>query len=33
VYTNLPNPSGTLEFVDPVSRNATQRFYRAQFVP
>ena len=31
--TNIPNPSGTVEFTEPVSRSATQRFYRAQFNP
>lgn len=31
--TNLSNPSGTLEFVDPISLDATQRFYRAEFDP
>lgn len=33
VLTNLPNTSGTVEFVDPVSPATPQRFYRVEFVP
>lgn len=33
MFTNLPNPTGLVEFVDPVSLDATQRFYRAKLVP
>jgi hypothetical protein len=33
VLTNLPNPSGTLEFLAPVSPTAPRQFYRAEFVP
>jgi hypothetical protein len=33
VLTNLPNPSGTLEFLAPISPTAPLQFYRAEFVP
>ena len=33
VLTNLPNPGGAMEFIDPVSFSTAQRFYRAEFIP
>ena len=31
--TNLPNPNGTLQFIDLAATNFSQRFYRAVWVP
>jgi len=31
--TNIPNPSGTVEFIEPISLDVAHRFYRAQWIP
>jgi len=33
LLTNLPNPTGTIEFIEPIAAAPAQRFYRAQFAP
>jgi len=33
VLTNLPNPSGTIQFIDLAATNFPQRFYRAVWAP
>jgi hypothetical protein len=33
VITNLPNPTGTIQFAEPIALDIPQRFYRAQLSP
>ena len=33
VLTNLPNPTGTIQFSEPIDSGVPQRFYRAQLAP
>ena len=33
LLTNVPNPSGVLQFVDPAATNFPRRFYRAVWAP